>query len=157
MALKVVTAPEKVFYGPHVFLAGGISNCPDWQQDAIEMFSDYPMMTVVNPRRPVGILSDNDEARAQIEWEFNALHKVQATLFWFPEETLCPITLFELGVALGENRKVAVGTHPNYGRRFDVIEQVVLFNERNGTGIRVRDSLEDVVLDTKGMFRLGIA
>ena len=34
-----------------LFLAGGITNCPDWQADAIKMLDDGSDIVVANPRR----------------------------------------------------------------------------------------------------------
>lgn len=148
MALKVYTAPEVVTRNPDVFIAGGISNCPDWQQRFIDGFSNTDYI-LANPRQPQGMLSDSVEAQEQIAWEFDALRRSRITAFWFPQETLCPITLFELGAALGEKRRVVIATHPGYGRRFDVIEQVKHYNALNGTQHVVYDSIEVLVVATK--------
>jgi len=120
----VVNAPHPFAFGD-IFLAGGISNCPDWQKEAVQLL-DGSDIIAVNPRRSVDMLKDDDAAAKQIAWEYDALRKCEVTLFWFPEETLCPITLFELGAALERTDKVAVGCHPNYARKFDVIHQVLL-------------------------------
>jgi hypothetical protein len=46
------------------------------------------------------------------------------TLFWFPASdprvTTQPIAMFELGQALGEGRRVAVGADEGYPRQADV-------------------------------------
>jgi hypothetical protein len=62
----------------------------------------------------------------QIEWEFEMLQRADLVSFWFPSETLCPITLFELGIQIGSNRRVVVGCHPDYARKYDVIKQLEL-------------------------------
>jgi hypothetical protein len=36
--------------GPSVFLAGGITGCPDWQRDARALLDAAPVV-VLNPRR----------------------------------------------------------------------------------------------------------
>jgi hypothetical protein len=142
--MRLTVAPEPLLFGD-VFLAGGISGCPDWQSRAIEMFSNTDLR-VVSPRREEGILSDNAEAINQIAWEFHALQNVVVTMFWFPKETLCPITLFELGAAISNPyRKVVVATHPEYQRRFDVIQQVSHYRPE----VNVYDSLEVAVVKTK--------
>lgn len=119
-----VTAPEVLPEKADLFLAGGISNCPDWQVYALEKLADVPGI-VLNPRRS-GVL-DPKEAVAQITWEYEAFKNVKTILFWFPEETLCPITLFELGrFSHDTSVKLFVGTHPNYQRKVDVVTQLGL-------------------------------
>lgn len=84
----------------------------------------------MNPRRAHWDLNDPLAAGKQIQWEFDHLRRASAVLFWFPEETLCPITLFELGqwsaLAAISGKKIFVGTHPNYKRRLDVEVQLRL-------------------------------
>lgn len=126
----VVTAPEPlvVYPTPHpvsVFLAGGITGCPDWQSEMIKRLEDEPV-TIFNPRRPVWDMNDRTATRTQIAWEFHALKMASLVLFWFPEETLCPIALFELGKCLGRKQKILVATHHRYARRTDVYEQLEL-------------------------------
>lgn len=122
--MKLIIAPDPVVDNADLFLAGGISNCPDWQTEMAHNLSDLDI-TVFNPRRE--IYTDEDSAAKQIAWEHDALQKVTTILFWFPEETLCPITLFELGVfTQRENVDLFVGTHPNYARKFDVVHQLRL-------------------------------
>lgn len=97
-----------------IFLAGGISNCSDWQSEMVNLLSDTDL-TIINPRRKNFPIDDPSQSKTQIEWEYRHLRKVQARLFWFPCETLCPITLFELGVwSAGVAEPLFVGTHPDY-------------------------------------------
>jgi len=76
-----------------LFLAGGISGCPDWQKEIIEKLKDLPLV-LFNPRRASFPIEDKDAARAQIEWEHIHLRKASAISFWFPCETLNPIVLY---------------------------------------------------------------
>lgn len=115
---------DAVDYIPSVFLAGGISNCWDWQQELKQLLKNEKLV-VINPRRKNFDLADS---RAQIQWEFNYLQSVDIISFWFTD-TLCPITLFELGAALHNlHAEVVVGCHPDYKRREDVIIQCELAN-----------------------------
>src|SRR5882724_7144555 len=82
--------------GPSVFLAGGITGCPGWQDHAASRLGDLPL-AVLNPRRADFPIDDPSAAEAQIAWEHRHLRRAAAALFWFPSETLCPITLYELG------------------------------------------------------------
>lgn len=127
-----------------LFLGGGISSCPDWQLDVREQLEiSCPNLVLLNPRRTNfdAMVTKLDE---QIEWEFHHLRKATAILFWFPAESICPITLFELGqwAALGiqHHIRLFVGCHPNYQRRNDIIKQLELING----SIRVVLSLEEI-------------
>jgi hypothetical protein len=126
---------------PSVFLAGGITNCPDWQETAARALLGRGMV-VFNPRRGEYLLDDPAEAARQIAWEHRHLHLAGATLFWFPAgSALQPIALFELGAALGEGRRLAVGVEPGYPRALDVREQVALARP----GLPVHEKLDEAV------------
>lgn len=114
-----------------VFLAGGISKCPDWQSRALELLSTTDLH-VANPRRFDHIDFTGAIAKEQITWEYNALAKSKVILFWFPKESLCPIALYELGVQVGLNEKpIMVGADLKYARRFDLQTQLELANTRD--------------------------
>lgn len=127
---------------PAVFLAGGISGCPDWQK-SLHAFLIHlnDECVLLNPRR---VLFDETVIGAkpeQIVWEHRHLQKADAISFWFPEETLCPITLFELGKWLQHgSKKIFIGCHPKYARKLDVIVQTALCNPN----ILVVNSLEEL-------------
>src|SRR6478736_102537 len=93
--MGVIEAPNPHPRRSDVFLGGGISGCPDWQSSVIYLLTDTPGV-LLNPRRK-GEFTE-DIAGEQIEWEYKALRTADTVFFWFPQETLCPITLFELGV-----------------------------------------------------------
>lgn len=103
-----------------VFLAGGITGCPDWQQEMRHLLGQT-RLHVLNPRRADFPIGDPDAAMEQITWEHDHLRQASGILFWFPCETLCPIVLYELGawsMALGT--PIFVGVHPDYVRLQDV-------------------------------------
>lgn len=105
--------------GPSLFLGGGITGCPDWQASVVAMLSDVDV-TLVNPKRRDFTVQDPAESEAQIRWEHRHLRSATAILFWFPCETLCPITLYELGAWSMSSKPLFVGVHPEYKRRVDV-------------------------------------
>lgn len=120
------------FVYPSVFLAGGITNCPDWQAEMRHLLRENDI-TVVNPRRADFPIGDPNAALEQIEWEYDHLRKVELISFWFSVGSLNPIVLFELGAALErDNVKVVVGCHPDYERRQDVEIQTELRRHRIG-------------------------
>lgn len=124
-----------------LFLAGGITNCPDWQIEAIRLLGNQDIV-VANPRRNRLLASEGAEAACQIRWEYEFLKRARVVLFWFPKESLCPIALFELGKELGRNSCVFVGAHPDYARRFDIVTQVDCYK----SGMTVYSELADVVM-----------
>ena len=105
--------------GKAIFCAGGISNCPDWQSQIVELLKPSPWI-ILNPRRANFSIDNPDAAQQQIAWEYRHLRLASAILFWFPQETLCPITLYELGAWSMTDKLLFVGVHPNYPRRQDV-------------------------------------
>lgn len=72
-----------------LFLAGGITNCPDWQTEAIRLLGDQDI--VVSRNRLLA--SVGAEAACQIRWEYEFLKRARVVLFWFPKESLCSIAL----------------------------------------------------------------
>lgn len=113
-----------------VFLAGGITNCPDWQKDVINALKDVDVI-LFNPRRDqFDMTAPESVSRQQIEWEYDKLKLSDIIFFWFPKESICPIALLELGRCIGGSplNALVIGTHQKYPRRFDVVEQTRLAN-----------------------------
>lgn len=133
---------------PTVFLAGGITGCPDWQTQARAILehgeAGQPELAIVNPRRADYPWAEGEAAaRFQVTWEQHWLHTVDATLFWFPAcdktVTVQPIALYELGQALGEGRRIVVGVDGDYPRAFDVFTQCELARP----GLVIHQTLRD--------------
>jgi Nucleoside 2-deoxyribosyltransferase like len=110
---------------PTLFLAGGISSCPDWQSELTAKL-ERTNWTVLNPRRIDFDAGNSRLAESQIEWEFRHLRLASAIAFWFPPQTLCPITLYELGAWSMTNKRLFVGVDPKYQRFLDVKIQTQL-------------------------------
>jgi len=124
--MRYLEAPEEFNRdGKGLFLAGGITGCPNWQQAIAEQLhgSDW---TLLNPRRTNFPIGDRDAAAQQIEWEYKHLRLAAAILFWFPSESLCPISLYELGTWSMTDKPLFVGVHSNYPRRQDIEVQTAL-------------------------------
>jgi hypothetical protein len=125
-----------------LFLAGGITGCPDWQKEMINLLKDVQPLTIFNPRRDDFDVTNPNMSKEQIEWEFCHLRKSAAISFWFPGETLCPITLLELGKYLENfSTKLFIGCDPGYAREFDVREQTRL---SRGRDVTVVSSIEEL-------------
>lgn len=142
--MKYIVCPENVtdLGGRTIFMAGGITGCPDWQTEVSKMsFREDLHLTLINPRRPEFDCSKAESSKEQIEWEYKHLRVSNYILFWFPKEGLCSITLFELGWALGlSEHYIRIGVEPGYCRELDVREQVGL--RRPGT--KIYDNLVDL-------------
>lgn len=124
-----------------VFLAGGISNCPDWQSILIDDIKDIAHLTIYNPRRKNFPIGDPNAAEEQITWEFNHLRDADIVIFWFSRGSLNPIVLYELGMwGNSNNRLVIVGIDSQYERKQDVVIQTQLARP----DVVLADSLEEI-------------
>ena len=148
---KVITAPESldnITTYPSIFLAGGITNCSNWQQNVIKRFDepDLDNVTLINPRRENFPIEDPNAATEQIHWEVKALKKADAILYWFCSETLCPIVLFELGAyATSGLKKVFIGSHPDYARLQDIQIQMGIARPN----VTIHDNLESLCVEVE--------
>jgi hypothetical protein len=66
--------------GPSLFLAGGITGCPDWQRQLRDELADTAL-TLLNPRRTQFPIGDPRAAPVQIEWEHRHLRRATAILY----------------------------------------------------------------------------
>ncbi len=126
--MKYVESPN--IYKPHVgersiYLAGGITGCPNWQQEIVPLLNETNLV-LLNPRRKNFPIGDSTVAEIQIKWEYDHLRVADEILFWFPYETLCPVALYELGAWCMTDKPLYVGVHPDYPRRLDVEVQTKL-------------------------------
>jgi Fur family ferric uptake transcriptional regulator len=133
---------------PAVFLAGGITGCPDWQAEARELLAGSGFV-ILNPRRGDFPIHDPDAAAGQIAWEFTHLRRADVVLFWFPDSGPAPqpIALYELGAHAATGKPLAVGADPGYRRRADVVLQLGHVRP----GLVVRDNLADVCADAASL------
>ncbi len=140
--MKVITAPE-IYEVKDTdvtcFLAGGISNCPNWQKEVIGSFTEMDVndLVIFNPRRKT-FTPSIEEARRQIEWEYRYLNSIDIFSMYFCNESIQPICMYELGryVEVMKRRfpndffqRIIISVEPDYERAFDVIEQVNLAYE----------------------------
>jgi hypothetical protein len=136
-----VEAPNKFDKSTHrdlnsVFLGGSISNAKDWQLKLANELNDINCV-VFNPRRKSYDIADPVNGIIQIGWEFDFLPFADIDVFYFSEETLAPITLFEYGAALERNhnpwmddaQSIYAYCEPGYLRKFDVATQTKLYIE----------------------------
>jgi len=140
-----------------IFLAGGITNCPDWQSAMVESLNHKHCMSdviVFNPRRENFPIHDPEAANEQIKWEHHYLYGVDAVVFWFARGSLNPIVLFEYGKELGRRdgkhpkqwKKLFVGCDPEYERVDDVVIQTRLHEKQMGVEpMPISNSLDGVI------------
>lgn len=160
---KYLKAPDELGcdyekYPRRVFLAGGVTTKEHWQEEVAEKLRDLDIL-LINPRRNnypdfkehAGWI----EAKKQIHWEYFWRSVATQVVFWFSEETLQPISLLELGnqleVYLRKNYTsdaLFIGAHPNYQRRFDLVNHVPLLNPKIQRE-DITDSLDGLVLQIR--------
>lgn len=128
-----------------VFLAGGITDAPIWQEDLAGALGDLDV-SFLNPRRNGYSSLPALDLRVQIAWEHNHLRAASAISFWFPAPAPCLISLFELGAwshwhgANGEIKPLFVGLHPDYMRRENIEIQLALERPE----IQIASSLDEL-------------
>ena len=99
-----------------IFLAGGITNCSNWQKTLIENFSltlkekEYiSNILFINPRRESSISFKNEEEIIkQIKWEFKYLNQCDLFTMFFDDTKLSdqPICFYELGKYLNQFQNI---------------------------------------------------
>lgn len=127
--MKYVEAPDEWLdrTSASVFLAGGITGCPDWQREVVDRLQRTDLnLTLLNPRRANFPIGDPGAAAPQIRWEYTYLRAADVVLFWFPAASICPIVLYELGAWSKTTKPIVVGYEPGYVRMQDVIVQTAL-------------------------------
>lgn len=142
--MKIITAPEKIVNNSTstntiwIFLAGGITSCPDWRTEVIaQLNKNYATdgrITILNPRREDFNISDKTETLRQIKWEYRAIKKCDIFgMFFCESESVQPICMYELGKQLSyyssvldyteKIMHVEIGVEEEYSRKDDVIIQ----------------------------------
>lgn len=138
-----------------VFLAGGITNCFEWQDEVIDILRkrEYTdKLVIFNPRRKNFPIGDPTASHDQITWEFKQLEKMDIFSMYF-----CggisdqPICMYELGrnIVRMQNRfpadweeRIIVSVEDNYKRKDDVFIQTDLATGK-GKNIFLLNSLAD--------------
>lgn len=139
MSNLVLVAPQRAaISGLSVFLAGGITNSPRWQDAAVAYFERrIDGITICNPRRPDDFEDRETEYERQVTWELDHLLTADLALFWFPAAE-CRITRIELGLVAGIQHPLLVGADPQFVNR----RYLGLLARRLGTPLY--ESLDDL-------------
>ena len=168
--MRVITAPE--YYEPFdkdisVFLAGGITNCPDWQSLVIKTIKDdYSVISdslvLFNPRRDNFPIHDKLAARQQIAWEFDMIEKCNVFSMYFSSgESDQPICMYELGRNILRMQmrypsdwqdRIVISVEDDYRRKQDVLIQTglatqdqVFVNTQISPRICLADHVDNIV------------
>lgn len=144
--IEIVQAPnnESTIDGIKLFIAGGISNCVNWQNDLCDrLVNDQRLKSdiniiVFNPR-----CKNIPEEDPQIIWEYKKLKKSDIISFWFSDGSLNPITLFEYGSHIKSKKPIVVGCHPSYIKINNVIVQTKLVKPK----LKVTENFDDFYND----------
>ncbi len=129
-----------------LFLAGGITNCENWQIKLVELLKDQNLV-LLNPRRKFFDVNNKSIELEQINWEHKNMNKANFISFWFSPETLCPITLFELGKFASTKKRLFVGVHPKYKRKRDVEIQLSLMQPEIKIVYSIEDLAKQIILN----------
>ena len=141
--MKVFTAVEDYYPEDNeicVFLAGGITNCPNWQKGVIERLKEYTFsetpLCVFNPRRENFPIHDPNASFEQIDWEYKWLERADIFSMYFSGgESVQPICMYELGrnIVKMQNRfpldwkkRIIISVEDGYKRKQDVLIQTGL-------------------------------
>lgn len=159
--MKVITAIDEDYSidtnnGVKIFLAGGITNCPDWQNEAIEFFkSEFGVnapITIYNPRRENFPINNPNASEQQIVWEYNHLADADIILFWFAPGSPNPIVFYELGMHCNSSDKTCfIGCDPRFERKNDVVIQTALARPE----LPIYSDLNEMCGDIVSMFAEG--
>ena len=151
--MRIVESPDpyKAVRGEtDLFLAGGITNCPDWQAEMLKKLKGD--IVVYNPRRANFPIDDPNAAKEQITWEYNRLKVAKEILFWFSRGSLNPIVLFGYGMwglSKWSSKKIFIGVDPEYERKQDVYIQTELVRDDyrligNPPSLEIYESIDDI-------------
>lgn len=133
---QIITAPieDEPLY-KSVFLAGGITNCKEWQKEVIAELCDENI-SVYNPRQEHFDIADKNASYKQILWEYERLEKMDIfSMYFCNDNSDQPICMYELGrnVVRMQNRfpndwqnRIVVSVENGYKRMQDVVIQLQL-------------------------------
>ena len=133
---QIITAPSiELPKFPSVFLAGGITNCKDWQKKVIKELKIHNI-SLFNPRQEHFDVSDINASFNQILWEFERLEKMDIfSIYFCNDNSDQPICMYELGrnIIRMQNRfpndwekRIVISVEDGYKRKADVLIQAEL-------------------------------
>jgi hypothetical protein len=142
--MKIIIAPNKYNKLNNdicLFLAGGITNCQNWQDHLIKMLNEEnDNLIVFNPRRKNFPINDPTASFEQIKWEFDYLEQCDIFSMYFdgPTQSDQPICFYELGRNIERmknkypndwNKRIVISVNSQFKRAEDVVIQTMLATE----------------------------
>lgn len=125
-----IMAPEGTSFESfkRIFLAGSIEmgKAEDWRKELVDYFSSEKII-FFNPYRKSWDSSwkqdptPGTQFHTQVSWELDHIDKADLVVFYFDPKTQSPITLLELGHALGKEKNVIVCCPDGYFRKGNVV------------------------------------
>ena len=143
-----IKAPNSIVYNYNftVFLAGSIEmgKADNWQSKVCQTFDSYDKLTFLNPRRDDWDTMwvqhpSNSKFKEQVDWELNGLNSSDFVFFYFDPNTISPVTLLELGLCIGLDKRIVVCCPDGYFRKGNVQSICNLYC------IKVYDTLNDAM------------
>jgi len=137
-----------------IYLAGGISDIDDWQDQFISHFkqlqSDTLMkalylknLTIINPRRN-HFNDKRSEIKKQIMWEHAHAKAADALVFYFPADSHCSISLFQYGKYLTSGKKIFVGIEKDHLKSLDIFAHTRIEKPDQNINYSITDLIEEV-------------
>lgn len=118
-----------------VFLAGGITNCKEWQKEVIREFENEDV-SIFNPRQEHFDVNDKNASYNQILWEYERLERMDIfSMYFCNDNSDQPICMYELGrnIVRMQNRfpndwqdRIIISVEDGYRRKQDVLIQTCL-------------------------------
>jgi hypothetical protein len=158
--MKVITAIEEYKRKNNdifVFLAGGITNCQEWQNKIINILkNEDDNLIIFNPRRKYFPINDPTASFEQIKWEFNYLEQCDIFSMYFDgtKQSDQPICFYELGRNIERMKqkfykdwfnRITISVDTNFKRYKDVIIQTMLATDSK-INPRIDDNIETLTL-----------
>ena len=154
--MQIITAVQNTLVqndNVTLFLAGGITNCRQWQKELINMFKNYQSqhgqlnLTIFNPRRQNFPIDDPNASFEQIKWQFEYIQKSDIFSMFFCGDTNSsqPICFYQLGKQLGLRKNnnfnnIVITAEPQFSRYEDVVIQTQLISNN---GLNVFNNLNE--------------
>lgn len=137
--MKIITAIQNYQQKENqilCFLAGGITNCHEWQVEIIENLKNIDNLVIFNPRRKNFPINNPNASLQQIKWQFYWLEQSDIFSMYFDDSVSDqPICFYELGRNIERmkqkfpndwNNRIIISCNSNFKRYNDVIIQTEL-------------------------------
>ena len=133
---QIITSPSiDLPMSTSVFLAGGITNCKEWQKEVIE-YLEFDDISFFNPRQEHFDVSNKNASYEQILWEFERIEMADIfSMYFCNDNSDQPICMYELGrnIVRMQNRfpsdwekRIVISVENGYKRKDDVLIQTQL-------------------------------